>query len=427
MKHYISYVLICFLYFSCTHSMFAMDSITFDIRLIVNDSQRELTDEDWLVIKDGKADDSPTEKILQWKNHKGMTYVTGIIFISEDSNNEPLVMGLDINGNKTIEPWEPKILPHTSQPQVEGELLRGSTSVVYIESSCQCADKSQVCHTSRGYDISILTKTDRRKIWGPEYHKVIMDNHCSFTVALGKTMPLDNISGRWDLSELEIELYSSRYTQIVPLHPFMAGEGQRGPQGPRGFPGPQGQQGSPGPTGPKGEIGIQGPKGDQGIPGPKGIQGDSGISGPKGDKGDKGDSGEKGNTGDQGPRGPIGSAGPKGEQGDPGEKGDQGEAGNQGPKGDTGSIGLTGPAGPAGDKGPKGESGQPGTQGEQGPQGIQGEKGAKGTKGDQGEPGEDGETTDIGPLQTELEDLRQRVSRLEDIIFNIRQVTSPSP
>uniref|UniRef100_A0A8D0AKV2 Collagen IV NC1 domain-containing protein n=1 Tax=Sander lucioperca TaxID=283035 RepID=A0A8D0AKV2_SANLU len=125
--------------------------------------------------------------------------------------------------------------------------------------------------------------------------------------------------------------------------------GERGPDGPRGFPGSKGQTGVPGPWGRKG---VTGRPGDAGV---KGAPGDSIV-------------------GDQ-RRAPVGLRGPiglPGYVGFPGNSGPPGTPGRKGQKGPIGNVGLSGKPGPAGPNGPVGDPGDDGQLGFTGPQGHRG-------------------------------------------------------
>ena len=184
-------------------------------------------------------------------------------------------------------------------------------------------------------------------------------------------------------------------------------KGDRGDQGPRGFPGstpvPDLASGNWRIGGQDTNFPARGPKGDVGPAGPTGPQGPIGLTGPqglKGETGERGPIGPQGIQGIQGPPGPQGPAGPKGGKsvttidpetgmwvidGVPTEEPSFGETPRinpttgtwftgeidskvkaQGPKGDVGPVGPQGPTGltgPAGERGPQGPAGPAGANG----------------------------------------------------------------
>ena len=111
------------------------------------------------------------------------------------------------------------------------------------------------------------------------------------------------------------------------LSAVSGGNGEQGPEGPRGETGPQGEPGERGETGPQGEPGVRGETGPQGEPGERGETGPQGEPGERGETGPQGEPGERGETGPQGEPGERGETGP---QGEPGERGPEGPQGPQG-------------------------------------------------------------------------------------------------
>ena len=104
-------------------------------------------------------------------------------------------------------------------------------------------------------------------------------------------------------------------------------EGIKGNKGTKGNKGHEGSKGNVGPQGQKGDQGPRGEKGRQGAIGEKGIVGPQGQKGEKGQKGDKGEKGEKGKEfvyDDFSPEQLLGLKGNKG-KGIKGVKGDEGD------------------------------------------------------------------------------------------------------
>ena len=222
--------------------------------------------------------------------------------------------------------------------------------------------------------------------------------------------------------------------------------------------------------GAKGELGEQGPQGEAGQDGANGrsftkasiYEGSLYLYDDEGEQYNLGRViGEQGPSGPQGPKGDpltwhdltesqrqllVGPQGVPGPQGDPGQfpmvecdhenrkirfqvredyTDPWGEwidmpVGPQGEKGDKGDrwmyedfkpehlAEITGPQGPMGPRGPKGEKGD---RGEVGPKGPKGNTGARGEKGDRGEKGNPGKDADVTPIQEEVENFKDKVSK----------------
>ncbi|MBC7661282.1 MAG: hypothetical protein H7249_16430, partial [Chitinophagaceae bacterium] len=126
------------------------------------------------------------------------------------------------------------------------------TAYVHIEVPCGCSSAADVCSILDWYDITILDKTTKQVIWGPESHKVVMHNDCAFTKVLGKTIKIpDEILARATGTML-FHLKNDSEDQIVPFYPPFGATGGGGTVGPAGPAGPAGANGATGPAGPTG-------------------------------------------------------------------------------------------------------------------------------------------------------------------------------